>query len=153
LFYEPLGLDEGQRFLEIGLGSGYGTALAREIVGKDGLVVSIEIDPLTFDYAKRNLEAAGYRDIVLVNGDGGLGYPEFSPYDRICITAACSEIPPPLLEQLKVGGRLIAPVIERGVQYLVLYDKRETDFTREVVCEVLYVSLRGKYGRSGKPAF
>ena len=152
LFYEPLGLDEGHRFLEVGLGSGYGTALAFEIVGKDGVVVSIEIDPLTFDYAKKNLEVAGYQDIVLVNGDGGLGYPEFSPYDRICITAACAEIPPPLLEQLKVGGRLIAPVTERGTQYLVLHEKHEAGFTREVLCEVLYVSLRGKYGDSGKPA-
>jgi protein-L-isoaspartate(D-aspartate) O-methyltransferase len=150
LFYEPLGLDEGQKFLEVGLGSGYGTALAREIVGEDGLVVSIEIDPLTFDYAKRNLELAGYHDIVLVKGDGGLGYPKFSPYDRICITAACTEIPPALLEQLKVGGRLIAPVIERGVQYLTLYEKGEKGFTRDALCEVLYVSLRGKYGRSGK---
>jgi protein-L-isoaspartate(D-aspartate) O-methyltransferase len=150
LFYEPLGLDEGHRFLELGLGSGYGTALAREIVGKDGLVVSIEIDPLTFDYAKKNLEVAGYHDIVLVKGDGCLGYPEFSPYDRICITAACTEIPPPLLEQLKIGGRLIAPVMERGVQYLTLYEKREKGFSREVICEVLYVSLRGKYRRSRK---
>ena len=152
LFYEPLGLDEGHKFLEVGLGSGYGTALACEIVGKDGLVVSIEIDPLTFDYAKKNLEVAGYHDIVLVRGDGGLGYAEFSPYDRICITAACTKIPPPLLEQLKVGGRLIAPLIERGVQYLVLHEKRETGFTRKVLCEVLYISLRGRYGRSGKPA-
>jgi protein-L-isoaspartate(D-aspartate) O-methyltransferase len=150
LFYEPLGLDEGQSFLEVGLGSGYGTALAREIVGKNGLVVSVEIDPLTFDFAKKNLEVAGYHDIVLVRGDGGLGYPEFSPYDRICITAACTEIPPPLLEQLKVGGRLIAPVVEEGVQHLVLHEKREKGFPREVLCEVLYVSLRGKYGRSGK---
>jgi protein-L-isoaspartate(D-aspartate) O-methyltransferase len=148
LFYEPLDLDEGQRFLEVGLGSGYGTAVAREIVGKDGLVVSIEIDRVTFDYAKNNLELAGYHDIVLVNGDGGLGYPESSPYDRICITAACTDIPPPLLEQLKVGGRLIAPVMERGVQYLVSHEKHEKGFTRQVLCEVLYVPLRGKYGRN-----
>jgi len=153
LFYEPLGLDEGHRFLEVGLGSGYGTALAYEIVGKDGLVVSIEIDPLTFDYAKKNLEVAGYHDVVLVKGDGGLGYPKFSPYDRICITAACTEIPPPLLAQLKVQGRLIAPSAEHGVQNLVLYEKRETSFTREVLCEVLYVSLRGKYGQCENPAF
>jgi protein-L-isoaspartate(D-aspartate) O-methyltransferase len=152
LFYEPLGLDEGHRFLEVGLGSGYGTALAREIVGKDGLVVSVEIDPLTFDYARKNLAAAGYHDIVLARGDGGLGYPEFSPYDKICITAACTEIPPPLLDQLKVGGKLIAPVLERGAQNLVLHEKRERGFSREVLCEVLYVSLRGKYGQSGKPA-
>ncbi|RLC23772.1 MAG: hypothetical protein DRH21_06540, partial [Deltaproteobacteria bacterium] len=60
LFYEPLGLDKGHKILEVGLGSGYGTALAREIVGPDGLVVSIEIDPLTFEFAKSNLEKAGY---------------------------------------------------------------------------------------------
>ena len=90
--------------------------------------------------------------MLKVRGDGGLGYPEFSPYDRICITAACAEIPPPLLEQLKVGGRLIAPVMERGIQCLMLHEKREKGFTCEVLCEVLYVSLRGKYGRCGKPA-
>ncbi len=67
LFYEPLGLDKGHKFLEVGLGSGYGTALSREIVGSDGLIVSIEIDPLTFEFAKKNLENAGYTDIVILN--------------------------------------------------------------------------------------
>jgi len=70
LFYETMGLDEGYTFLEVGLGSGYGAALAREVVGPKDLVVSIEIDPLTFRFAKRNLEKAGYDDIVLVMGDG-----------------------------------------------------------------------------------
>ncbi|MBE0427959.1 MAG: protein-L-isoaspartate O-methyltransferase [Nitrospirae bacterium] len=146
LFYEPLGLDKGHRFLEIGLGSGYGTALAREIVGQDGLVVSVEIDPLTFEFAKSNLENAGYTDIVLVKGDGGLGYLEMSPYDRICITGACIGIPSPLLKQLATGGRLIAPLIENGIQNLVLLEKSEKDVIKKVICEVLYVSLRGKYG-------
>ncbi len=147
LFYEPLGLDKGHRFLEVGLGSGYGTALAREIVGSEGLVVSFDIDPLTFEFARKNLKSAGYTDIVLVKGDGALGYPKFAPYDRICMTAACMEIPPPLIEQLERGGRLIAPVIERGVQNLVLLEKRHRGFRREVICAVLYVSLRGRYGR------
>jgi protein-L-isoaspartate(D-aspartate) O-methyltransferase len=93
LFYEPLGLDKGHKFLEVGLGSGYGAAVAREIVGADGLVVSVEIDPATFEFGRRNLENAGYDDIVLVKGDGGLGYPEMSPYHRISVTAACIEIP------------------------------------------------------------
>lgn len=149
LFYEPLDLDKGHKFLEVGLGSGYGSALAREVVGSDGLVVSMDIDPLTLEFAKRNLEYAGYKDIILVGDDGGLGYPELAPYDRICITAACIEIPPPLMEQLRVGGRFIAPLIERGIQYLVLLDKKEKSIKRRVLCEVLYVSLRGMYG-SGK---
>ena len=150
LFYEPLGLDKGQRFLEIGTGSGYGAALASEIVGEDGLVVSIEIDPLTLEFARTNLERAGYHDLVLVKGDGGLGYPDMAPYDRICITAACPEVPPPLIEQLRVGGRLIAPMIEHEVQNLVLLEKQEKGVTSKVVCEVLYVSLRGQYGEGGK---
>ncbi len=145
LFYEPLGLDRGHKFLEIGLGSGYGTALAREIVGEEGLVVAIEIDPLTFEFAKKNLEKLGYRDVILIKGDGGLGYPELAPYDRICITAACKEVPPPLMEQLKAGGKLIAPMIENEVQALVLLEKNEKT-RRKVICEVLYVPLRGKYG-------
>lgn len=146
LFYEPLGLDKGHKFLEVGLGSGYGTALAREVVGNEGLVVSIEIDPLTFEFAKRNLENAGYHDIVLIKGDGGLGYPEMLPYDRVCITAACLEVPLPLIEQLTIGGKLITPKIEKGIQNLILLEKGKKGVRRRVICEVLYVLLKGKYG-------
>jgi len=149
LFYEPLGLDGGHKFLEVGLGSGYGTVLAKEIVGPDGLVVSIEIDPLTFEFARSNLENAGYSDIVLVKGDGGLGYPAMSPYDRICITAACIEIPPPLINQLATGGRLIAPLIEHGVQNLVLFEKSEKDNKEE---SHLYFIRRLMIKFNAKPA-
>lgn len=150
LFYEPLGLGEGHFFLEIGLGSGYGAALAREIVGLTGLVVSVEIDALTFAFAKANLERAGYTDIVLVLRDGGLGYPERAPYDRICLTAACTGIPPPLVEQLRLGGRLIGPVIERRpdgttVQNLVVVHKSAAGLRHQPICEVLYLPLRGRY--------
>jgi protein-L-isoaspartate(D-aspartate) O-methyltransferase len=146
LFYEPLGLDAGHRFLEVGLGSGYGTAVAREVVGEDGLVVSIEIDRETFAYAKKNLLEAGYHDVVLVRGDGGLGYPELAPYDRIVVTAACAEIPTPLVDQLKTKGRLIAPVLEGESQILVLLEKTDQGVRREAICEVLYVPLRGRHG-------
>jgi protein-L-isoaspartate(D-aspartate) O-methyltransferase len=148
LFYEPLGLDKGHKFLEIGLGSGYGSALAREIVGSDGLVVCIEIDPVTFEFGRNNLERAGYNDIILINGDGGLGYPAMSPYDRICITAACHEVPPPLIQQLKEGGRLIAPIQATHVQNLILYERLPRGVRQSFICEVLYVSLRGRYGKA-----
>lgn len=146
LFYEALGLDEGHRFLEVGLGSGYGAGLAREIVGDHGLVVSLEIDPLTFAFARHNLEEAGYRDIVLVNSDGGLGWPELAPYDRICVTAACPEVPPPLVEQLAPGGQLAAPIMADGGQDLIVLEKRENGARSRIICQVLYVSLRGRYG-------
>ena len=150
LFYEPLGLNRGHRFLEVGLGSGYGTAIAREVVGDEGQVVAMDIDPLTFEYARANLEKAGYKDIVLIRGDGGLGYPKLAPYNRIAITAACKDAPPPLLEQLAVGGKLIAPIIEEEEQNLLLFEKSATGYKREFICRVLYVDLRGQYGIVGK---
>jgi protein-L-isoaspartate(D-aspartate) O-methyltransferase len=146
LFFEALGLRRGHRFLEVGLGSGYGAALAREIVGDQGLVVSLEIDPVTFSFARRNLEEADYCDIVLVQGDGGLGWPERAPYDMICVTAACPRIPSPLVEQLALGGRLVAPVMTAKGQDLLLLEKGEEGIRSRVVCQVLYVSLRGEYG-------
>jgi protein-L-isoaspartate(D-aspartate) O-methyltransferase len=129
LFYQPLMLDEGHRFLEVGLGSGYGTALAREIVGPGGLVVAVEIDPKTLAFARANLERAGYRDVILVQGDGGLGYRQHAPYDRICVTAACETVPPPLLEQLGSSGRLIAPKLEGSTQMLTVLEKHGTEIT------------------------
>jgi protein-L-isoaspartate(D-aspartate) O-methyltransferase len=146
LFYEPLALDEGHRFLEVGLGSGYGTALAREIVGPGGLVVAVEIDPKTLAFARANLARAGYRDVILVQGDGGLGCGQHAPYDRICVTAACETVPPPLLEQLGSSGRLIAPKLEGNTQVLTVLEKHDAEVRARVVCEVLYSNLRGIYG-------
>jgi protein-L-isoaspartate(D-aspartate) O-methyltransferase len=146
LFYEPLGLNRGQTFLEVGVGSGYGSAVAREVVGDDGLVAAVEIDPVTFQFAKANLERAGYDDVILVNADGALGYAPRQPYDRISVTAACSAIPPPLIEQLPVGGRVIGPVFIGDVQWLVLIEKTATGLRKTRLRRVLYVSLRGEYG-------
>lgn len=152
LFYEPLRLDEGQRFLEIGLGSGYGAALAREVVGSGGLVVSVEIDPRTLRHGSATLDRLGYSDIVRVLGDGGLGYASLAPYDRICVTAACDKIPPSLLEQLEVGGRLIAPVRDDSRQVLTLVEKAPDGLRESEICEVLYVDLQGVFGVEPTPA-
>jgi protein-L-isoaspartate(D-aspartate) O-methyltransferase len=146
LFYEPLGLGDGHRFLEVGVGSGYGTALAREVVGPGGLVVAIDIDAVTLAFACENLRRAGYTDVVLIHGDGGLGHPENAPYDRICVTAACAEVPPPLIQQLTARGRLIAPILERRRQRLTLVEKTAAGVRRRIIADVLYVSLKGQYG-------
>lgn len=151
LFYEPLGLDHGHRFLEVGVGSGYGTALAREVVGPEGLAVAVEIDTATLAFARENLRQAGYDDVVLVHGDGGLGCPEHAPYDRICVTAACLEVPPPLVQQLAATGRLIAPVFEGRRQRLTLLDKTGGGLRRRILTDVLYVSLQGRYGVGSEP--
>src|ERR671930_490310 len=123
LFYEALGLGTGHRFLEVGVGSGYGTALAREVVGPRGQVVAVEIDATTLAFARQNLDRAGYSDVLLGHGDGGLGDPQHAPYDRICVTAACPAVPPPLIAQLAARGRLIAPVIDDRRQRLTLLER------------------------------
>ena len=153
MFYEALELRENDRFLEVGAGSGYGAALAREIVGKGGRVITIEIDKETYRFAKRNLEATGYLDILLLLGDGSLGYPAEAPYDKICITAACPKIPDPLIRQLKRGGKLIAPIGRPElVQDLVLLEKgHDGTLKTSFIEEVLYVPLRGRYGWSESP--
>ncbi|KPV65391.1 MAG: Protein-L-isoaspartate O-methyltransferase [Candidatus Bathyarchaeota archaeon BA1] len=153
LFYEALDLREGDRLLEVGTGSGYGAALAKEVVGSNGKVVTVEIDEDTYKFAKLNLEKLGYKDVLLILGDGSLGYPAQSPYDKICITAACPRIPDPLIHQLKTGGKLIAPVGHPGLaQDLALLEKcRGGTLTTNMVEKVLYVPLRGRYGWLERP--
>jgi protein-L-isoaspartate(D-aspartate) O-methyltransferase len=72
-----------------------------------------------------------------------------APYDRIAVTAACVEIPAPLVEQVVVGGRIIGPVREGAGQVLVLLERTESGVRRQEICQVAYVSLRGLYGSVG----
>ena len=85
-------------------------------------------------------------NVILVHGDGGLGYTEHAPYDRICVTAACPEVPKPLIEQLAWRGRLIAPVLSGTRQRLTLLERTADGIRSRIIADVLYVSLRGKYG-------
>lgn len=150
LFYEALGLKEGDTFLEVGAGSGYGAALAMEVVGKNGKVVTTEIDEETYEFARRNLEKLGYKDILLVLGDGSRGYLPEAPYDKIGITASCPKIPDPLIHQLKPRGKLMAPIGHPEFpQDLVLLEKgRNGTLKIKPIEKVLYVPLKGKYGWS-----
>jgi protein-L-isoaspartate(D-aspartate) O-methyltransferase len=99
----------GDRVLEIGTGSGYQAAVLSGLVEK---VYSIEILPELAERARRALAALGYENVVVVTGDGYKGLPEEAPFDGIVVTAAPKEVPKPLLEQLRVGGRLVIPVGE-----------------------------------------
>jgi len=146
LFYEPLEIKEGDSFLEVGLGSGYGAALARELVSQKGRVVALEVDEVTYKFGKRNLERLSYDDVRTVLADGSLGYEEDSPYDRISITAVCSEFPHELVDQLKVGGKMIGPIGSSQLQELVLLQKLSArDVTTKYLENVLFVPLKGKY--------
>ena len=143
LFYEAMKLKEGDLFLEIGTGSGYGAALAREIVGRKGLVVSIEVDRSAYSFAKANLERLGYSDIILIRGDGYLGYEPSAPYDKLALTAAVPAMPESLLEQLKDDGLAVAPIGPIESQALCLLRR---DGTSSVIAEsASFVPMTGRY--------
>jgi protein-L-isoaspartate(D-aspartate) O-methyltransferase len=104
---QALDVEPGHRVLEIGTGSGYQAAVLAEITRE---VYSIEVVPELADRARETLAALGYRDVRLRTGNGYLGWPEEAPFDRIIVTAAPPEIPPALIEQLKIGGLMAIPV-------------------------------------------
>jgi protein-L-isoaspartate(D-aspartate) O-methyltransferase len=132
---------KGMRVLEIGTGSGYQAAVLAECVDE---VDTIEVVPTLGRRAEQVLRELGYRNIHTRLGDGYHGWPERAPFDAIILTAAPpDDIPKPLLEQLKVGGRLVAPV-GRGEQVLVRITRTETGFQRESLAPVLFVPMTGK---------
>lgn len=141
---ELLNLKEGEKVLEIGTGCGYHAAVTAEIVGKNGLVVSIERIPELADMAKQNLSALGYDNVLVIVGDGSLGYAEKAPYDKIYVTASAPDVPKPLIEQLKTGGKIVIPI---GESYQTLYIvEKEDGIIRRSWGAVRFVLLYGKYG-------
>jgi protein-L-isoaspartate(D-aspartate) O-methyltransferase len=153
LVYEALNLKKGDIFLEVGAGSGYGAALAQEIVGLEGHVVAIEINPTTYAFAKANLKRTGYQDITLIRGDGCFGYLAKAPYNSISITAASPDFPFPLINQLKSPGRMVAPIGKTSIfgQDLVILEKNlESRLSQQVLMRVSYVQLVGEYGLTSR---
>ena len=118
---EWLDLKEGQKVLEIGSGSGWQSAILANIVG-NGKIFTVERHDKLASFAKKNLEKLGIKNVTIIHGDGSLGLPEKSPFDRIMITAACKKVPNVLLHQLALGGLLIAPVGD-DIQSLILLKK------------------------------
>ena len=113
-------IQAGDRVLEVGAGSGYQTALLAELAAQ---VVGVERYPSLAETAQAKLQAMGYRNVVIVSGDGTLGWPPASPYDAIIVSAAAPRIPPALLRQLAPGGRLVIPIGNAQEQVLQLFRK------------------------------
>jgi protein-L-isoaspartate(D-aspartate) O-methyltransferase len=123
IMLEQLGVAPGQRVLEIGTGTGYNAALMSRLVGPDGSVVTVDIDPDLVERARASLVAAGYPDVVVICGDGGFGAREFAPYDRIIVTAGASDLAPEWLAQLGPGGRIALPLGLRGIQLCLALER------------------------------
>jgi len=141
LTLEALDVRAGAKVLDVGSGSGYQTALIAHIVGKRGKVVAIERIPSLLKYAQQRVSAKNVRFVL---GDGSLGFKEEAPYDRVVVAAACPSFPKPLLEQLKTGGKIVAPVGGRWRQDLLLGVKEKDSLRVLELLPVIFVPLVGK---------
>jgi len=137
-------LQAGDTVLELGTGSGYQAAILAELAGQ---VYSIEIVEELGEQAAERLSRLGYDTVTLRIGDGYYGWKEHAPFDAIVVTAAASHVPPPLVAQLKPGGRMIIPVGSRFLtQQLVLIEKGlDGQLVTRQILPVKFVPLTGEH--------
>lgn len=121
MMLEELKLSENDNLLEIGSGCGYHAAVASRLVSK---VTTIERIPYIYELACENLDS--YDNIEIINGDGSRGFMDNGPYQKIMVTCGAPRVPPPLIDQLEIGGLMVIPVGGRGVQELLTVE-RTTD--------------------------
>jgi protein-L-isoaspartate(D-aspartate) O-methyltransferase len=143
LMTDLLQIKSTARVLEIGTGSGYQAAVLGKLAGE---VHSIEIIPELAHRAEETLRDLGYLNVHVHLGDGSLGWPEHAPYDGIIVTAAGPRVPPPLVNELADGGRLVIPVGGRGSQYLEVHQRIGDKITCGQNIPVAFVPLRGLHG-------
>ncbi len=141
---EELELESDHKVLEVGGGSGYHACVISMIAEE---VIAIERIEELARKAEENIKKAGCGKVKIVIGDGTRGYPDESPYDRILVTAGAPSVPPPLIEQLKMGGILIIPVGGRYSQNLIKIRKISKEkIEKENLGGVAFVPLIGEYG-------
>jgi protein-L-isoaspartate(D-aspartate) O-methyltransferase len=134
---EAAEVSRGEKVLEIGTGSGYQAAVLAELARE---VYSVEIVPQLAVRAESTLRALGYTNVRLRTGDGYAGWKEHAPYHAILVTAAPDHVPPALVEQLAVGGRMVIPV-GTGQQEMRVIRKTATGVIEETTIPVLFVPL------------
>ncbi len=142
LMTDLMDLKAGARVLEIGTGSGYQAAVLSELAAQ---VYSIEIiEPLGREAGER-LQSLGYRNVRTKVADGYYGWPDAAPFDAIMVTAAASHVPPPLIRQLKPGGRMVIPLgTQFMTQSLMLVEKKQDgSVTSRQILPVAFVPLTG----------
>jgi protein-L-isoaspartate(D-aspartate) O-methyltransferase len=147
LMTELLHPKTNDNMLEIGTGSGYQAAILSRLVLR--LTTIERITPVA-NLARTNLKSIGIDNVIVVEGDGTLGYPDNAPYNGILITAATPDVPRPLIEQLEEGGTLVAPVGGRDFQDLITLHKHGESIIQKSHGGVRFVPLIGQHGWENK---
>jgi protein-L-isoaspartate(D-aspartate) O-methyltransferase len=142
-YLEVLRLTGRERVLEIGTGSGYQTALLGALADQ---VFTIERVRALAEAARESLRAAAVGNVSILVGDGTLGWSAYAPYDAILVAAGGPQVPPPLIEQLRPGGRMLIPLGERGAQVLTLVERGEDGLRRTPLDGARFVPLLGEHG-------
>jgi protein-L-isoaspartate(D-aspartate) O-methyltransferase len=147
MMLEQLRLEPGHRVLEIGAGTGFNAALMAHIVGEAGKVMTVDIDEDIVAGARKHLAEAGFERVKVICGDGGYGYSEQAPYDRIILTAGVSDITPAWHEQLKPGGRMIVPLafFPGGEQRIIAFERSDQCLVSTAIINGGFMLLRGEF--------
>lgn len=136
---EALRLGEDAHVLEVGTGYGYQTALLAHLAG---FVTSIERWPDLAEQARRNLTGAGIGNVRVLDGDGSKGVPAAAPFDAIVVSAAFPEVPTALIDQLRLGGRIVQPVGPGGLEQVTLFERTSGGLAQlERLCSASFVPL------------
>jgi protein-L-isoaspartate(D-aspartate) O-methyltransferase len=141
-----LGPEPGQRILEIGAGTGYNAALLRFLVGSRGRVTTVDVDDDIVAAARAQTATAGYPDIHVVLGDGGYGYADDAPYDRIILTVGASDLLPAWREQLRPSGLLVLPLsLGPGMFSVAFRQQSNGTLISESLSPCGFIRLRGAF--------
>ncbi|MFF4036460.1 protein-L-isoaspartate O-methyltransferase [Streptomyces sp. NPDC001816] len=144
MMIESLGLAGNEHVLEVGTGLGFQTALLARLAAD---VVSVEVRPSIARQARANLARHGVRNVELRVSDGSAGVPDLAPYDAVLVSAAFPEVPPPLVAQVREGGRLVQPIGPGGHEEVVCFERTASGLEQpRVVTSARFVRLQGRYG-------
>ena len=145
IMLEQLDLQPGHKVLEIGAGSGYNAALMAHIVGEPGQIVTVDIDEDLAEAARRHLAMAGFDRVQVVCADGGYGYPDAAPYDRMILTVGAPDIVPAWWGQMKPSGRIVLPLAFKGSQKSIAFERTDDHLTSVSARDCGFMPLRGDF--------